>query len=142
MHSRINLKKILTDSCIIYTLLITLVYFLGAFISATWIPTVKMVISLLFFSVILSLGNEFLKSNILVYPIRLFIHFIATSLIFYIVFIVWGGLLQNGGKFLITFFLYTLVYVIVTVISRLISYIRSEKSTANKTYDSLYSKKK
>ncbi len=133
--NKINLfKKLISHSAIIYSLLVTSVYTLGAAVNSAWIPTTKMVYGCLAFSVILSVLNLFLFSRMLIFPLRLLIHYAASALMFYLLFALWGGYLQNGGSVIIALLLYTFSYAMIGVIIGIYRYITSENENSSKKY--------
>jgi len=136
------LKKITTRSCVLYTILITATYLLGVYISPAWIPTLKMVVSLLLFSIVLSVGSEYLSSNHLIYPLRLCLHFIVTAVLFFMIFVSWTGLSKNGGTVTAIMVMFLLGYIVITAISLLIKYLKEENKKSKKSYGTLFDKNK
>lgn len=138
----INLfKKTLTNACVIYTVILTAIYTLGAFVNSSWVPTVQMVYSCLGFSIILSVLNIFLFSDKLVLALRLLIHFVSSSVIFYLLFIVWGGYKSNGGSVLTAFLVYCFAYVLCGAIVGCYRYLKAdngEKNTGDAEYSSIF----
>lgn len=152
MKTLLWLKKALTQACVFYTFLITAVYLLGAFVDSTWLPKPSMVGALLVFSLVLSVGNSFLFSDKLIFPLRLLLHYIMTTIVFYIVFVLWGGYRDNGGSVLTVLLVYTFAYglcaVIVAVYRYLTAEFRADKSEyktlfdGNESYNSLFGRDK
>lgn len=135
-------KKALINACIIYTVLITAVYTLGAFVNSSWVPTVQMVYSCLGYSLILSALNLFLFSDKLVFALRLLIHFSCSSVIFYLMFIVWGGYKSNGGSVLTALLVFVFVYLLLGAIVcgyRYLTNDSSEKVNEESEYNSIFS---
>ncbi|MBE6540834.1 MAG: DUF3021 domain-containing protein [Ruminococcaceae bacterium] len=141
MKNYIFIKKILTSACVIYTFLITAVFLLGVFVNSAWVPTLNMVLALLVFSLVLSAANQFLFSEKLVFSLRLLIHFIVTTLCFYIVFVLWGGYKNNGGNVLMVLLIYTFAYVIFTAIVGCYRYLTADLRAAEKKYETQFQKK-
>ncbi len=136
-----SIKKVVLNACVIYTVMLTAVYTLGAFVNSSWIPSVRMVYSCLIFSTVLSALNSFLFSDCLVFPLRLLIHFVSSSIIFYILYIVWGGYKSNGGSILTALLVFVFAYVLCGAIVGIYRYLFPEKKKANaenETYNSLF----
>ena len=131
-------KKTLTNACVIYTFLVTSVYLLGAMVDSHLVPNLTMILSLLFFSVALSATNSFLFSDILILPFRLAIHYIATTFVFYIAFVVWGGYKDNGGSVITILLVYTFVYIILALIVGLLRRRTAESFNSKNHYKSIF----
>ncbi len=137
------LKKAVLQACVIYTILLTAVYTLGAFVNSSWVPTVQMVYSCLGLSLAVALLNLFLFSDKLVPSLRLFIHFVSVGVIFYLMFVVWGGYKANGGSTLIAMLIYLFVYIICAAIVGVYNYLTSDDSKSDSTdgeYKSMFNK--
>ena len=135
-----KIKKIVSQTCVIYTVILTSIYTLGAFVNSSWIPTVHMVYSCLAFSLVLAALNMFLFSDKLVMPLRLLIHFAASSLIFYLMFIVWGGYQSNGGSVITAMLVYIFAYALCAAIVAVYRYLTSETANSKKDYKSKFDK--
>lgn len=129
-----KIKKILSQTCVIYTVILTSVYTLGAFVNSSWVPTVHMVYSCLVFSLVLAALNLFLFSDKLVMPLRLLIHFTASSLIFYLMFIVWGGYQSNGGSVITALLVYVFAYILCAAIVAAYRYLTAETVNSKRVY--------
>lgn len=128
------LKKTLTQACVFYSVLFTAVYLLGVFVDSHWVPTLHMVLALLAFSVILAAANSFLFSDRLVFSLRLLIHFAVTAVLFYIVFVLWGGYQANGGSVLTVLLIYTFAYVLCAVIICVTRWLTAELRRSEAEY--------
>ena len=136
------LKKTVGQACVFYTFFITAVYLLGVYVDYHWVPTLHMVLSLLLFSLVLSAANSFLFSDRLVFALRLLIHFVITTLVFYIVFVVWGGFQANGGSVLAVLLVYTFAYLICALLVFMYRYITAGIRTSGKDYKNVFDGKK
>lgn len=132
------LKKTAAHACVFYTFFITALYLLGVYVDSHWVPTLHMVFSLLLFSFVLAAANSFLFSNRLVFTLRLLIHFVTTSIVYYIVFVLWGGYQANGGSVLTALLVYAFVYLICTLLVFMYRYITAEIRTSNKAYTNAF----
>lgn len=135
-----KIKKTVSQTCVIYTVILTSVYTLGAFVNSSWVPTVQMVYSCLGFSLVLALLNLFLFSDKLVMPLRLLIHFAVSSLIFYLLFVVWGGYQSNGGSVITALLIYVFAYILCAAIVAAYRYLTSESVNAKKGYSAKFNK--
>ena len=134
------LKKTLGSTCVYYTFFITALYLLGVYVSSSWVPTLHMVFALLLFSFVLSAGNSFLFSDKLIFSLRLLIHYVTTTIIFYVIFVLWGGFQANGGSVLTALLAYSFVYLICTLIVFIYRYITAEKRTEKTEYMGVFEK--
>lgn len=128
------LKTAFTDGCIFYTFSVTAVYLLGYSVNSVWVPTAAMILGLLLFSFLLGLANRFLFSDLLVFPLRLILHYIGTYIGFWLFFGVMGGYEGSGlTVWLVYTFAYALVMTIVLVYRWLTADLRNQKQDyANK----------
>jgi len=131
-------KKTLTQACVIYTFLVTSVYLLGSAVDSHMVPTLTMVLSLLAFSVALSCANSFLFSDMFLFPVRLLIHYLATAVVFYISFVIWGGYRDNGGSVLMILLFYTFAYALCAVIVSVYRWLTAEYRTSKTEYSSIF----
>ncbi len=131
-------KKTLGNACVFYTFFITALYLLGVYVDSHWVPTLHMVLSLLVFSVVLAAANSFLFSNKFVFALRLLIHYIVTTAVFYIAFILWGGFQANGGSVLTALLVYSFAYVICSIIVFMYRYITAGNRVKETEYRSMF----
>ncbi len=132
------LKKTIGSACIFYTFFITSLYLLGVYVDSNWVPTLHMVISLLLFSFVLAAANSFLYSNKLIFSLRLLIHYAATTTVFYIIFVLWGGFQANGGSVLTALLVYSFAYLICALVVFMYRYITAESRAKNTEYKSVF----
>ena len=96
--------------------------------------------SCLGFSLVLSALNLFLFSDKLVFALRLLIHFIASTFIFYMLFIVWGGYKSNGGSVLTALLVFVFAYVLCGAIVGIYRYLTVDNDGAKgEEYKSIFS---
>ncbi len=93
------MKKILTEACIYNTVAVLVLYSAGALVSGKsgLIPTLQSLYMILLFCVALSAANLLLASEKFGTPLRVALHFIVVTVIFYTVFIAWGGFARNAS---------------------------------------------
>ncbi len=136
-----SLKKILTLGCIIYTILITAVYTFGLLFNDTglWIPTLRIAYSLLGFSMGASAVYVLLDGLRLPFDGKLPLHFIATALLYYLIFVIGGGFSENGSSVLAAMLIFLAIYalgaIIVLVMRWLLKDNGEQKKKTNKKND-------
>jgi len=135
------LKKTISNGCVFYTFFITALYMLGVYVDSHWVPTLQMVFSLLIFSFVLSAASLFLFSDKLIFSLRLLLHFVVTTTVFYIVFILWGGFQANGGSVLAALFVYLFVYLLAALLVFLFRYLTAEFRISEKKYENAFDSK-
>ena len=121
----------------IYTVLITSVYMIGAFVNAAWLPSPSTVAALLALSLWIGASLSFLFSDLLVPSLRVVLHFFATAFVFWLTFGVWGGYLKNGGSAAVLFVLYAVLYALFAGITGLIRILTSGADNRKKPYGSM-----
>lgn len=133
-------KTVLVRACVIYTVLITSVYMTGAFVNSAWLPSPATVAALLALSLWIGASLSFLFSDLLVPSLRVILHFIATGLVFWLTFGVWGGYLKNGGSAAVLFVLYAVLYALAGGITVLIRILTAGAENREKPYGSMMKK--
>ena len=138
MKPLLRLKDALIRGCVVYTILITAVYFLGASVNSRFLPTPQAVLGILIFSFYLSLSGLFLFSDLLVPALRVVLHFAVTALVFYLAFLRFGGYLKNGGSAFVGLLVFALIYAICAAVVFLIRHLTTEKKQEEKEYGSMF----
>lgn len=136
-----SLKKILSDGCIFYTV-ITLVLYTGGMLFSTvereWIPTLGMMFTVLLFSVLFSAANYVVIHTKLTAVLKLLLHFAVTTVIFYVLFILWGGFAARGSAVLVILLTYTLVYAIAALVFFAVRRVRASVKNTDAKYENLF----
>ena len=135
------IKTTLVRACVIYTVLITGVYMIGAFVNSAWLPSPATVAALLVLSLWLGASLSFLFSDLLVPSLRVILHFIATGLVFWLTFGVWGGYLKNGGSTAVLFVLYAVLYALAGGVTGLVRILTADRKNREKPYGSMMKEK-
>ncbi|MBQ8186473.1 MAG: hypothetical protein IJ037_06335 [Clostridia bacterium] len=125
------LKTAFTEGCVFYSISITAVYLLGYSVDSTWVPTLPMVLGLLAFSFLLGLADRFLFSDLLVFPLRLLLHYIGTCAAFWLLFGVMGGYEGSG---LIVWLIYTFAYALILTIVSVYRWLTADLRNSKKEY--------
>ena len=135
-------KTVFVRACVVYTVLITGVYLIGAFVNAAWLPSPATVGALLLLSLWIGGSLSFLFSDFLVPALRVILHFIATGVVFYLTFGVMGGYLRNGGSAVVLFILYAVLYALAGGVTGLIRILTAESDRKKKPYDGVLKKER
>lgn len=138
------LKKILTNACVYYTVIITVFYTFGSLVNnSTLIPNLRMY-ALLGFSLCFSALNEGLKKIKFSFAIKFLLHLAASGLLYYLSFIVGSGLHKNSGQAIAGMIVFTFVYLIGTVILLVTRRVSAKKTKSQKgakeEYTSMFKK--
>ncbi len=138
------MKKILTNGCVFYTVIITAFYTLGLLAEdgVQWIPTLRIAYSLLIFSLCFSALNEGVKRLPVSFPGKVLSHLASSALLYYLVFVLGGGFHKNGGSTLAAMLIFAAVYAIgflfFAVFRWLFGFKKKEKATEE--YKSIFRK--
>ncbi len=139
------LKKILSDGCVFYTI-ITLLLYTGGMLASDrereWIPTLGMMFTVLLFSVLFASVNYTVSNTKLSSVLKYLLHYAATTVIFYVLFILWGGFSKSASTVLVILIAYTLAYGIISLCLFVIRYLRGGAKNKKSAYESQFSKKK
>lgn len=130
------MKKILTEACIYNTVAVLVLYSAGALVSGKsgLIPTLQSLYMILLFCVALSASNLLLASEKFGTALRVALHFIVVTVIFYTVFIAWGGFARNASASVIVMLIYTAVYAAAMIVYLAVSRKRRKKESPKESY--------
>ncbi len=135
------LHRIIYPGSLIYTVLCTVFYIAGA---AFDYNTQQMVLSrksgflLLAFSFILASANNLFKSKNLHISLKIFLHYVITSLSFYVLFISVSGYDPGRSSTMILLLVYTVIYFSVCATVLIIRGHNKNKKIASSDYKSIY----
>ena len=135
------IKRVLTRACIYFTAATLILYSAGMLLSnieRQWIPTLPMIFTVFFFSVLFALVNQIVWDTRLPGVLKLLIHYAATTLIFYVMFILWGNYTATPSSVLIILMAYTLVYAAASLFVFLLRYIFSFRKNNKSAYKSQF----
>ncbi len=141
MKRSLWLKKTVTGACVFFTFFVTALYLLGVYVDSNWVPTLNMIFSLLLFSFLLSAANSFLFSDKLVFSLRMLIHYVITTVVFYIIFVLWGGFQSNGGSVLTAILVYSFAYLICAIFVFMYRYVTADLRRSNEGYSNVFEEK-
>ena len=135
------IQRVLTRACIYFTVVTLALYSAGMLLSnleRQWIPTLSMMFTVFFFSVLFSLVNQIVWNTRLPGILKLLIHYTVTTLIFYVMFILWGNYTATPSSVLIILMAYTLVYAAASLFIFLLRYIFSFRKNNRSAYKSQF----
>ena len=139
------IKRILTNACVYFTAF-SLVLYTGGMIASgierQWIPTLSMIYAVFAFSILFSAVNQIVWNTRLAGVLKILIHYVATTAIFYVMFILWGGYTASPSSVLIILMAYTLVYAAASLFIFLLRYIFSSKKNNSSAYSTQFSRTK
>ena len=136
------IKTVLVRACVVYTVLITGVYLIGAFVNAAWLPSPATVGALLALSIWIGASLSFLFSDLLVPALRVILHFLATGIVFWLTFGILGGYLRSGGSAVVLFVLYAVLYALAGGVTGLFRILTAESDRKNKPYEGVLKKER
>ncbi len=137
-------RKIVSQGCLLYTVLTLVLYTVGMVVSdidRAWIPTIGMIYMVFFFSLLLSAANVLVLNTGLPGIVKLILHYAATTLVFYVIFILWSGFSKRGSSVLTILLLYTFLYGICALIFCGVRYIKGSRDNKKAGYESQFSMK-
>ncbi len=133
--------KILTGACIIFTVLIFILYTAGMVISDnahSWIPTLSSMYMLFLFSLVLSMANRLVLHTKLHAAFKLIIHYFISIIIFYILFFTWGHYEGSISTVFVILLLFTILYAIAAIIYAVIASLTSSVKNKKSEYSSQF----
>ena len=136
-------SKILTHGCVYYTIVSLLLYVGGLLFSTIereWIPTLDMLLLLLLFTVSVSAANQMVLHAKMHTAVKLLLHYAITQIVFYIVFIWWGGFSDSSSMVLVLLLAFTMLYGIGAIIFGIVRHIRAESENRLEKYDEQFRK--
>ncbi len=139
------IKRILTHACVYFTAASLMLYtggMIASGIERQWIPTLSMMYAVFAFSVLFSLVNQIVWNTRLAGVLKVLIHYAATTAIFYVMFILWGGYTASPSSVLVILMAYTMIYAAASLFIFLLRYIFSSKKNNTAAYSSQFSRSK
>ena len=137
--------KILSRACIWFTVLTLALYTGGMIVSGIereYIPTLKMVWMVLVFGIVFETANQLVLKSKLAAPLKLVIHFAVTAIVFFIVFILWGGYTARPSSVLVILIVFTLLYAAGALIFWGIRSLIGSAYSRRKAYEDQFAPKK
>jgi len=136
------IKRILSRACVYFTVTALLLYTVGMLFSGIereWIPTLEMMYMILAFSVLFSAVNQIVLPSSLPGFLKVLIHYAATTAVFYVIFILWGGFNASASAVFLILLAYTLIYAVISLVYYLIRYACGLKQNNKSSYKSQFS---
>ena len=145
MSFKSSVKQILTHGCVLFTVLSVTMYSASAIFSGKlngWIPKLDLILMLLAMSFAICAANLLFKSEKVPVALRVPIHFVILGIVYYFLFIVWGGFAKNGGTTLVALILYTVIYAVCISVYFAVRGIIKKNNNKKQEYSSMFSSKK
>lgn len=138
MKTLTRLGRIFSRACVYFTVATLALYTGGMLVSGIeheWIPTLKMMYIVFVFSLLFSAVNQLVLPAKWSGVLKLLVHYPLSLLIFYVLFIVWGGYTASASSVLILLVFFTLLYAAGALIRMLILHTRSAVKSSATSYD-------
>jgi len=134
------LKKLFTRACVYNTFAVIICYSLSVIIPSLngLVPKLSYIYMLFVFSLGLSLAGFILRSKINGL-LRVILHYIIITVVFYSIFIVWGGFAGKGTTTVVVMVIYTAVYAVIMGLYALIHRIGKKKIEEETKYEEQFS---
>lgn len=141
MKSGKTFAHVLKNGCVIFTIITLITYGIGAILSnadKTFIPTFQWILLFFLFSQLLSGANQITHLDKISFPIRMFLHFLATAALYIIAVILCGGFYKNGTLLLLSIILFIVGYIAYAILYSIRTRKRQNTSKENETYKSVF----
>ena len=141
MNLLTRLEKILSRACVYYTAATLLFYTLGNIgveAGTQRFLSLKMMYLLFLFSVLFETVNHAVLHTRFPYAVKLLLHYGACTLIFSVVFIVWGGTTSTTGGVFVVLVAYTLIYAACAIVLPILRHIRDTHKNNASPYESQF----
>lgn len=137
MKSLNTLKKIITNACVYNTIAVLLLYSFGLLLpnGTGLIPKLEYIYMIFLFSISLSISNLLLRNKKLNALARTLIHYICVAVIFYVIFIAWGGFASNGSVTIVVMLVFTVVYFIITAVYYIVRHFSKKNENTDEESD-------
>ena len=135
------LKQIFTRGCVLFTVLSVTMYSASAIFSGKlngWIPKLDLILMLLIMSFSVCAANLLLKSEKVSSALRIPVHFIVLGIVYYMLFVIWGGFATNGATTLIALILYALIYAVCISVYYMIRGVFKKHDNKKQEYSSVF----
>ena len=112
-----KIKLTLTEGCVIYTVLITVLYIIGYLFDrdGMWIPRFRTMWVVLGVSFVIAAAERILDGG-KTGPVRIILNFAVCLIGYIVIFVVGGGYIDNGAAVLISLFIFIILYVAANVL--------------------------
>ena len=137
------IRKIFAHACVYFTAASLALYTGGMLLSGlehTWIPTMQMMYTVFFFSLLFSAVNEAVRSTRMSGVLKVLLHYAATTVIFYVMFILWGGFSSSPSSVLVILLAYTFIHAAFSLFAFLMRYIFSVRKSNSSSYQTQFDK--
>ena len=133
-------KRVLVGTCVIFTILVLLVYVIGSAVPDFGNAIdLKNILVILFFAFLFSAANRLLALENLPVFLRILLHFTTTAIGFYVVFILIAAKATAPSAIFVMLGFYTLMYALFMGIYQLLFHaIRQKRAEKETGYKSIY----
>lgn len=133
--------NVFRSGCVIFTAVVFGFYILGDIMSsATQVLTLRNLFLLFLFSVWFAMSNGFLKSKKMNQVVKITLHFLSTTIGFFIIFVYLPGNVETPSKAFVLTLAFVAVYAIITTVILLIKAALNKKKNETEKYDTVYEK--
>lgn len=130
-----KVKNTVLTGCLYYTVVSLFMYALSLIIvQQQMVPTLKSLCMILAASLFVAALNNIFYVKKLSSVFRLLIHFTASAVAFYLIFILMSGISNNGGTVIIAFVMFAVLYAVIVLVSFFIRKAFSEKQINSSEY--------
>ncbi len=133
--------RIISQGCLFYTVITLLLYTGGMIVSSIereWIPTISMMYMVLVFSLFLAAANVLVLGAKIPAVLKLILHYAAATVVFYVIFILWGGFQRSGSSVLVILLVYTFIYCICALVVFSFRYIKGNRENSRTDYETQF----
>ena len=133
-------KRVITQTCVIFTLLVLLVFVIGSAVPDFGNAIdLKNILVILFFAFLFAAANRLLALERMSVILRILLHYAATAIGFYIVFILIAAKASAPSAIFVMLAFYTLLYALLMGIYQVFFHTLKKKQTEKKNgYTKIY----
>lgn len=129
-----QIKKLIGEGCVIFSLTTLIFYSIGSLLSNSekaFIPSIKFIWLFFIFSVLLAAANEILSVKRFNIALRVLIHFVTCTALYFVTVVLCGGFISSGAQTLIALAAFVALYLVCAVFI-VIFLARNEKRVTEK----------
>ena len=135
-----KIKKALSLMCVIYTIIISVMFALGMLLSDSaglLVPTPSKALLFLLFSAILGFASLILKDSG-TGVLRILAHYVLCTVAFILAFVVGGNFPVTGGTSIVAVILFTVFYAVIMIIRAIVCRVKAKKTEKTEEYTSVF----
>ncbi len=133
-------KRVITQTCVIFTLLVLLVFVIGSAVPAFGNAIdLKNILVILFFAFLFAAANLLLSLERIPVILRILLHFAATAIGFYVVFILIAAKATAPSAVFVMLGFYTLLYALLMGLYQLLFHtVKQKRAEKERGYTEIY----